>query len=100
MKYIKWLGLLAATAVPLLGADTEVQTTSENAASAQTQSAAAANLSAPAAEVIRLAGGDREPIVAALLRQRPLALHRYGLVLALRLFLGLGSIPLWPLVAA
>ena len=38
--------------------------------------------------------------LAALLRWRLLGLHRRRLVLAVQLFLGLGAVPLWPVVCA
>ena len=38
--------------------------------------------------------------LAALLRWRPLGLHRRRMVLAIRLFMGLGAVSLWPLVSA
>src|ERR1019366_4957095 len=40
------------------------------------------------------------PQLAALLRWRPLGLHRCRMVLAIRLFVGLGAVSLWPLVFA
>ena len=42
--------------------------------------------------------GGPQPRLAALLQWRPLGLYRLRLVLALGLLLGLGAIPLWPLV--
>ena len=57
MKHIKWWGWMVASAIPLLAAEAKGQTASEDASATQAQPAASANLSAPAAEVIRLAGG-------------------------------------------
>src|SRR5437867_10845762 len=45
-------------------------------------------------------GRGRQPRMAAVLRLRPLGLFRLRLVLAFRLFLGLGAVPLWPVVPA
>jgi hypothetical protein len=44
--------------------------------------------------------GDLQPWLAAVLRSRTLGLHRLRLVLVFGLFLGLGTVPLWPLVSA
>ena len=44
--------------------------------------------------------GGGLPRLAALLRWRPLGVHRRRMVLAVRLFVGLGAVSLWPLVSA
>ena len=43
-------------------------------------------------------GGEYQSGLAAILRSRALGLFGLWLVLAIRLFVGLGAIPLWPLV--
>ena len=50
--------------------------------------------------VLATARGCDFPRLAALLRWRLLGLHRRRVVLAIHLFLGLGAVPLWPLVCA
>ena len=56
MKHGKWLGLVVATAVALPWINAQGRTAAESANAGQAQPAGAANLSAAATEVIRLAG--------------------------------------------
>src|SRR6266571_806141 len=48
--------------------------------------------------VLATDGGNREWVLAALLRWWPLAVVGLRLVLELVLFMGMGAVPLWPLV--
>ena len=57
MKEMKYLAWFVATTMPLFAADTQVQTVSDNGSTATAESAASANLSPAATEVIRLASG-------------------------------------------
>jgi hypothetical protein len=57
MKNTKWVGLVAALALPLLAAHAQTPGAPVPGTPAQAQAAAPANLSPGAAEVVRLAGG-------------------------------------------